>query len=50
MLRSLPSDPPCPGCGRRYAIKFMKPHHQKPTYFCDPSREIGGCGREFDAK
>jgi hypothetical protein len=47
VLRSLPSDPRCPKCGRRYATKRRQPKHQHVEYFCDPAREIGGCGQVF---
>jgi len=49
-LRHLPSDPKCPACGRGYPIKTRKKGHQRLSFFCDPSRDIGGCGREWDAK
>lgn len=49
VLRSLPTDPPCPRCGRRYPVKFLKPRAQKATLHCDPDRAIGGCGTEYSA-
>jgi len=48
-LRALPTDPPCPRCGRRYARKYLKAHAQKATLLCDPDRVIGGCGHEWQA-
>ncbi len=42
--RILPTDPPCPRCGRRYATKYYKPHAQRPSFHCDPQRPISGCG------
>jgi len=50
ILRSLPTDPPCPRCGRRYPVKTLKPHAQKPSYHCDPERAIGGCDTRWDPK
>jgi len=48
-VRSLPSDPPCPTCGRRYARKFFKANAKKPSFHCDSAREIGGCDTRWDA-
>ncbi len=50
ILRSLPSDPACPACGRRYATKRRQPKHQRVELFCDPSRDIGGCGKGWQDK
>lgn len=49
-LRDVPTDPACPKCGRRYAVKFLEKGHQHARFFCDPARGIGGCGTEYGAK
>lgn len=50
IVRSSPKDPPCPKCGRRYAVKGYRPGARKATFYCDPDRGIGGCGTEYEAK
>lgn len=41
------ANPACPGCGRRYAKRFYLPKHTHPSYECDPTRSIGGCGKTW---
>jgi len=50
VIRDVPGDPPCPNCGRRYATKFVLKGAQHARFFCDPTRAIGGCGKEWQPK
>ena len=47
---TLPTDPPCPKCGRRYAVHFTRPREQTTSLRCVGVPTNPGCGHEWRPK